>query len=267
MFSRISTWYLFFFRALVFICHGYGEHCLWYNEVAEMLVKQGFFVFGHDHMGHGQSQGDRGDITDFTQYTRDVFKHIEDVRKEVGGDLPVYILGHSMGGAITILASLERPDFFAGLVLIGPAVVPSSDAIGPVRVFLGKLVAKVIPQMVVVKLDPNLISRDPEIVKRYNDDPLVIHFGIKARWGVSLLKTLQRLEKECCNVQCPFLVLHGDQDKYCDMAGSQKLYDEAKSKDKQIKIYKDHYHQLHNELSDDKAKVLQDITDWLIQRT
>ena len=52
-----------------------------------------------------------------------------------------------------------------------------------------------------------------------------------------MVQTLQYLEKNCCNIEMPFLVMHGDQDKYCDLSGSQLLYDEAKSKDKEIKVY------------------------------
>ncbi|KAJ8301320.1 hypothetical protein KUTeg_020307 [Tegillarca granosa] len=238
------TWYVI--KGLVFICHGAAEHCLCYNELAENIKQKGYYVFAHDHVGHGQSQGDRVHIEDFSQYTRDVFHHIEMVKKRFSDKLPVFIIGHSMGGAISIVAAMEKPKYFTSVILIGPAIVGSPEAASPMKIFLGKIIAKIFPQMPVLKLDTKAISRDPEVVKKYEDDPLAYHGGLKAslsilmfkidgRWGVALLKAMEQMEKGMESIEWSFFVLHGDQDRMCDVRGSKMLYEKAASKDKKLK--------------------------------
>jgi hypothetical protein len=52
-------------RGLLFICHGFGEHCGRYDSQAAEFNKHGILVFSHDHQGHGRSGGERGDIADY----------------------------------------------------------------------------------------------------------------------------------------------------------------------------------------------------------
>ncbi|XP_052086433.1 monoglyceride lipase-like [Mytilus californianus] len=254
-------------RGLVFICHGAAEHCLYYTELAMYLIENGFYVFAHDHVGHGQSEGDRVHVETFDTYVNDVFQHVDEVKKNFPDNTPIFIIGHSMGGTISVLCGLERPDYFNGVILIGPALIPSPDAASPVKIFLGKIAAKVLPQLCVIKLDSKDLSRDSAVVKKYDDDPLVWHHGLKARWGVSFLKAMDTIKEKQSTIEGPFLTLHGDEDKLCDVEGSKKFYALAKSTDKEIKVYKGHYHQLHNELEEDKKVVLEDIKNWLIKRS
>ncbi|XP_065790114.1 monoglyceride lipase isoform X3 [Muntiacus reevesi] len=114
-------------RALVFVSHGAGEHCGRYDELAQMLVGLGLLVFAHDHVGHGQSEGERMVVSDFHVFIRDVLQHVDAVQKDHPG-LPVFLLGHSMGGAISILTAAERPGHFSGMVLISPLVVANPDS-------------------------------------------------------------------------------------------------------------------------------------------
>ncbi|XP_063425360.1 monoglyceride lipase-like [Mytilus trossulus] len=254
-------------RGLVFICHGAAEHCLCYTELAMYLIENGFYVFAHDHVGHGQSDGDRVHVETFDTYVNDVFQHVDGVKKNFPDNTPVFIIGHSMGGTISVLCGLERPDYFNGVILIGPALIPSPDAASPVKVFLGKIAAKILPQLCVIKLDSKGLSRDAAVVKKYDDDPLVWHHGLKARWGVSFLKAMDTIKEKQSTVEWPFLALHGDEDKLCDVEGAIKFHELAKSTDKEIKIYKGLYHQLHNELEEDKKVVFEDIKSWLMKRS
>ncbi|KAH9508162.1 hypothetical protein Btru_054903, partial [Bulinus truncatus] len=221
-------------RALVFICHGAAEHCLWYGHVAQMLMEKELYVFSHDHEGHGQSEGPRVHIANFKYYVQDVFQHIDTVKK-MFPNVPLFIIGHSMGGAVSILAAMERPEYFTGVVLIAPCVTPEQDTVGPVKIFLGKIIAKIAPYFPVLWLNDEDISRDKAICQKYKDDPLNYHGGMKAKWGLCFLKALQEIESKLPEVKWPFLVLHGDHDQIVNYKGSHSLYQKASSLDKTIK--------------------------------
>ncbi|EHB17627.1 Monoglyceride lipase [Heterocephalus glaber] len=114
-------------KALVFVSHGAGEHCGRYDDLARMLMELDLLAFAHDHVGHGRSDGERLVVSDFQIFVRDVLHHVDTMQKDYPG-LPVFLLGHSMGGAIAILAAAERPGHFAGMALIAPLVLPSPES-------------------------------------------------------------------------------------------------------------------------------------------
>lgn len=252
-------------KGLVFIAHGYCEHIEPYKEIAEFLIGHGFYVFSHDHIGHGQSEGDRAHILSFDEYVQDVFFHVDQVKARFPNK-PVFIIGHSMGGAIAVLAAMTRPQYFSGVVLIGPLIIPDRKSATPWKVAVGKVVARVLPQMHIAKLDPKLTSRDEKSVKEYTSDPLVYHIGIKCRWGVAMLDALKKIEDGLGDIDWPFFTLHGDQDGLCELEGSRLLYEKAKSTDKKIKIFEGAYHQLLKELEPVKKETFDLIADWLKER-
>ena len=85
--------------------------------------ERGLIVFGHDHVGHGSSHGKRVYIESVDHYVDDVVHHCL-IMKEKHHDLPLFIVGHSMGGMIAIRTVLRYPHLFKGMVLNGPLIVP-----------------------------------------------------------------------------------------------------------------------------------------------
>ena len=71
-----------FSKGLLFLCHGYGEHLEWYGELAAHLASEKhLLVFGHDHIGHGLSDGERAVVGNLDEvYVNDVFLHVFTVR-------------------------------------------------------------------------------------------------------------------------------------------------------------------------------------------
>ncbi|XP_032996940.1 monoglyceride lipase isoform X5 [Lacerta agilis] len=222
-------------RGLVFVAHGAGEHCCRYDDLAQMLTGINFFVFAHDHVGHGQSEGDRMVVSDFHVFVRDSLQHIDLMKKDHPG-LPVFLLGHSMGGAISILTACERPNDFSGMVLISPLVVASPDVATPIK------------------------------VDSYTTDPLVYHGGMKVSFVIQLLNAIAKIERALPKLTLPMLVLHGSPDKLCDIKGSYLLMDTAPSQDKTLKVYDEAYHALHKELPEVTASVLKEIQSWISQK-
>ena len=86
--------------AAVLMVHGLGEHSGRYQHVADALVQKRFFVIAPDHIGHGESPGDRVFVSKFEDYLDGVRGCRRVIDSSCPG-LPCFILGHSMGGLIT----------------------------------------------------------------------------------------------------------------------------------------------------------------------
>ncbi|XP_029457173.1 monoglyceride lipase isoform X1 [Rhinatrema bivittatum] len=252
-------------RALAFVAHGAGEHCGRYDELAQMLTRLNFFVFAHDHVGHGQSEGDRMVVSDFQVFVRDSLQHVDLIKKEHPG-LPIFIFGHSMGGAISILTVSERPSDFSGLVLISPLILPNPQSATSFKVFAAKVLNHLLPNFSLGSIDPNTISRNKKEVEAYITDPLVYHGGMKVSFGMQLLNASSRVGKALPEISLPVLLLHGTDDRLCDIKGSYHMMETVPSQEKMLKVYDKAYHVLHKELPEVSSAVFKEIETWLTEK-
>uniref|UniRef100_A0A3P9BVB8 Monoglyceride lipase n=1 Tax=Maylandia zebra TaxID=106582 RepID=A0A3P9BVB8_9CICH len=248
-------------RAL-YLCPWSWEHCGPYDEMhrTEKLLAG----IAHDHVGHGQSEGDRMNIKDFQIYIRDSLQHI-DLMKSHHPDLPVFIVGHSMGGAISILTACERPGDFVGVVLIAPLVQMNPESATPFKVFMAKLLNHMLPSLTMGSIESKWLSRDKRQVEAYDADELNYHGGMRVSFGMQLMAAVERMQREIPSISWPFLLLHGDADKLCDIRGSRMMYDNSPSTDKKIKIYEGGYHALHHDLPEVAESVLKELTTWITE--
>ncbi|XP_007526927.2 monoglyceride lipase isoform X3 [Erinaceus europaeus] len=253
-------------KALIFVSHGAGEHCGRYDELAQMLVGLELLVFAHDHVGHGQSEGERMVVSDFQVFVRDVLQHVDSVQKDYPG-LPVFLLGHSMGGAIAILTAAERPAHFSGMVLISPLVIANPESATTFKVLAAKVLNLVMPNLSLGPIDSRVLSRNKAEVDIYNADPLNCRAGLKVCFGIQLLNAVSRVERALPRLTLPFLLLQGSADRLCDSKGAYLLMESAKSQDKTLKIYEGAYHVLHKELPEVTSSVFHEISTWVSQRT
>ncbi|XP_060912623.1 monoglyceride lipase isoform X2 [Labrus mixtus] len=251
-------------RALVFIAHGAGEHCGPYDEIAQRLKEMSLLVFAHDHVGHGQSEGERMNVKDFQVFIRDSLQHV-DLIKSRHPDLPVFIVGHSMGGAISILAACERPSDFAGVALIAPMVQMNPDSATPFKVFMAKVLNHILPSLTLGSIDSKWISRDKKQVEAYDSDDLNFHGGMRVSFAMQLMGAAARIEREIPSISWPFLLLHGDADKLSDIRGSRMMHENAPSSDKKLKVYEGGYHALHHDLPEVAESVLKEVTSWITE--
>ncbi|KAK7081662.1 hypothetical protein SK128_006710 [Halocaridina rubra] len=83
---------------------------------------------------------------------------------------------------------------------------------------------------------------------------------------MACIETLLYFESNIPSVEWPFLILHGEKDHLCAKEGSQMLYEQAKSTDKNIKIFPGAYHHLYLECPDIRHEALQDTVDWIAAR-
>ena len=255
-------------RGIIFVSHGFGEHSRRYDNFARLLSSElGIVVISHDHVGHGRSGGERTIIDTFDTYVDDVFAHLDE-KKKLYPDIPVYLFGHSMGGSIAILTACRKPDYFKAVALSAPGII-TDPSIEPsaFKMFVGRIMNHFFPRMESLPpVDPMVLSSDPNQVEAYRTDPLVDHNGVKLRFVMVFSDTVEKIKQLIPSIQWPFLVIHGDDDKLTYIGGSQFLEKEAKSKDKEIKIYKGLKHEMLNEVKEEADKVMSDIVEWLRQR-
>lgn len=252
-------------KALIFVSHGAGEHCGRYDELAQMLKGLDMLVFAHDHVGHGQSEGERMVVSDFQVFVRDVLQHVDTIQKDYP-EVPIFLLGHSMGGAISILAAAERPTYFSGMVLISPLVLANPESASTLKVLAAKLLNFVLPNMSLGRIDSSVLSRNKSEVDLYNSDPLICRAGVKVCFGIQLLNAVSRVERAMPRLTLPFLLLQGSADRLCDSKGAYLLMESSRSQDKTLKMYEGAYHVLHKELPEVTNSVLHEINTWVSHR-
>ncbi|MBN1977983.1 MAG: lysophospholipase [Anaerolineae bacterium] len=246
-------------KGVLLVIHGLGEHSGRYMNVVDHFVPLGYAIYGFDLVGHGKSEGAREVVERFTDYT-DTLTIYYGMVKGWQAASPIFLLGHSMGGLIAPYYLLDHQADFRGAVISAPLVKVSDDT-SQLTIIMGKVLSTLSPKMGLLALDANSISRDPEVVKAYVNDPLVFHGKTPARLAAELLKAMLHISAEADRITLPFIVVQGGEDKLVDPGGAQMLYDKASSADKTINIYQGLYHEVFNE--PEHARVLKDVEVWL----
>jgi len=246
-------------KCVLLVVHGLGEHCGRYMNVVNHFVPLGYAVYGLDHIGHGKSDGGREVVERFDDYIGNLTIYSNMV-KVWQPSKPIFLLGHSMGGLIVPCFLLDHQADFKGSIISAPLVKTPAN-ISPLTIIMGRILSAIAPKAGILGLDATGISRDPEVVKAYINDPLVFHGKTPARLAAEILKTMQRISVEAEKITLPFITIQGSADRLVDPGGAQMLYDKASSKDKVIKIYEGLYHEVFNE--PERAMVFKDVETWL----
>ena len=236
-------------RYLALVVHGYGEHVGRYEELAQVLVAHGAAVYGPDHTGHGRSAGERVLIEDFEDVVTDV--HAVAARARAAHpDVPLVLIGHSMGGLIAARYAQRHGEELAALVLSGP-VIGAWELPGLL------LALDEIPD---TPISPASLSRDPEVGSSYTADPLVWHGPMKRPTVEAFARTLETASKGGDLGRLPLLWLHGDDDRLVPLSGSRVGIEELGGTLTE-RIYPGARHEVFNETN--KAEVFADVTRFL----
>ncbi len=246
--------------AVIQLVHGGFEHSGRYKNVVDELIPCNYAIYANDHRGHGRSEGLRNYIDSFDQYIEDE-KILYDLIKGFHPNLPIFMLGHSLGSYIAIYFTKKYEHFLDGLILSGTGTEPGKETSGFLKV-IAKAFSKIAPKMKFnPRIDPKFLSHDPEVVKKYGNDPLVNAKKITARLSYEMLTNFKNLKSFIGNFKINLLVQCGSEDKL--IKGSENLKNLFKMPDKTIKIYEGLYHEVYNEMEEDRIKVLKDLSNWL----
>jgi acylglycerol lipase len=244
-------------RGVVAMVPGFNSHGGYYAWAGERLADKGLAAYAIDLRGRGKSDGERFYVDKIGDYVSDVATMMVTVKSREAG-LPVFLLGHSAGGVVSCLYTAEHQGELAGLICESFAFqVPAPDfAIAAL-----KGLSHLVPHAHVLRLKNEDFSRDPAVVKAMNEDPLIAHETQPTKTIAELARADERLKGEFKSFTLPLLILHGTADKATKPSGSQQFYDTAPSRDKTLKLYEGHYHDLLNDLG--REQVMADITAWL----
>jgi acylglycerol lipase len=248
-------------KGIVVIAHGVSEHSTRYSHVAKRLNAAGYDVYALDHHGHGRSEGGRANIGRISSAVADIGRLIG-ISREGSESLKLFLLGHSMGGALALEFALERQDELDGLVLSAPAA--ALEAASRFELLAGRTLSVVAPNLGVFPVDPTSVSRDPEVVSDYESDPLNYHRKLPARTVAELAGAIEEFPDRLPGLTLPLLVMVGTADRLVPPDASRMVAERAGSADKQLITYEGLYHEILNEPEQDK--VMDDLVAWLDAR-
>jgi alpha-beta hydrolase superfamily lysophospholipase len=265
-------------RAVVLLVHGLGEHALRYDHVARQLMEWGFAVRAYDQRGHGESGGARGVLPHDSTLLDDLAEVVDDTRLRCmrmlresaapeSTQLPIVLLGHSLGGlVVSRFVSLGiRP--VDGLVMSSPAL---DAGLGPLQKLLLAFMPKLAPNLCVGNgLDPHYLSHDPEVVSKYIADRQV-HNRISPRLGQFIATAGPATIAAAAHWRTPTLLMYAGADRLVDPAGSRAFAESAASSRAVMpgtvttRCFEGLYHEIFNET--DSVPVFDTLKAWLDAR-
>ncbi|RYZ76659.1 MAG: alpha/beta hydrolase [Proteobacteria bacterium] len=259
-----QTWTTPAARATLVLTHGLGEHSESYWKVADDLARIGYDVIAWDLRGHGRSEGKRGHVDQFEDYSHDLAQLLQYLKKSKHLTKPFVLMAHSMGGLVQFkylisneFASGPQPVaavFSAPLLDVAMAVPVLKDA-------AAKLTFKIWPSLTLdngIK-DEDLV-RDPEWLKTYDKDTLR-HSKTSPALYFGMLDAMKDVQQHADRVQLPVLVQAAGHDKIVSTPAIQGLFAQLGSSDKELIVYDESYHEIYNDL--DRSEAISDLDLFL----
>ena len=252
-------------RGILLFIHGLAEHSGRYQKTAEHFAALGFACYGLDLRGHGASQGRRVHVAAFDDYLKDVEAALVLVGARHPG-VPCFLVGHSMGGLITIRFVLANPDAVAGAVVSSPLLAPHpSAAPSAVARTAAGLLSKFAPGLLIPSgLDSNALSRDRAIVDAYVADPLVSS-KVSARWFTATMAAAAEVRAQAPALRTPMLLMQSGADRLVDPEATRRWAEAAPPQVLRFIWWEGFYHEMFNEPG--REGVLGSVEAWLLERT
>lgn len=248
-------------KAIIISAHGFASHSGRFINVVNALVPLDFAIFANDHRGHGKSGGKINFVKSMDQYVEDE-RFFYDVVKEKYSNLPIFMLGHSMGAGIAAYFAKKYEFLLKGIILSGTGTKYGGDEISGPKKSLAKVMSKVAPKLSAnTGLDPTLLSHDTEVVKAYIEDPLVHYKKTTVGQAHIMFSSFEKLPSIIKDIKLPILVQKGLAD--ATVTGYDEIKTNLKSGKVTILEYEGLYHEIYNELEKDRKKVLKDLSDWI----
>jgi len=255
-------------RGTLTIVHGLAEHSGRYAETAIAFARSGWAVYAPDLRAHGYSddppKAGRVHVRKFEDYFLDV-DAVNALAGERHPGLPQVLLGHSMGGLIAICYVLAGRGRLSGVVISSPALGTHPDFQPPwlLRKLVG-ILSRIAPRLrLPSELDVDAISRDPAVVRAYQDDPLVSD-KVSARWYAEILKSMRTAMQAAPSLQVPMLLMQSGADRLVDPDAPRRWSQAAPAGQVDLMIWDGLYHEMFNE--PEKDRIREHVRAWLDER-
>lgn len=248
-------------RGTVLIVHGLGEHIGRYVHVAQQLNAWGFDVRGYDQWGHGESEGERGSLPSNTKLLDDLTDVVDSLRLHMPPEMPLILLGHSMGGLVVARFVSLRMRPVDGCILSSPALDPGLSGF---QKFLVSVLPRIAPNLRVGNgLNAEFISHDPAVVTAYQTDPRV-HDRISARLASFIATAGPATVATAVQWVVPTLLMYAGDDRLLNADGSRTFAATAPKRTVTAQCFETMYHEIFNEL--DASLVFATLQRWLDKR-
>ncbi|HVE71713.1 MAG TPA: lysophospholipase [Thermoanaerobaculia bacterium] len=253
-------------RGTVLIVHGVGEHSGRYGHITALAHELGFDVVAYDHYGHGRSPGRKGTLPKSTTLLEDLAAVIDTIEVR-----PLILIAHSMGGAVAARLVAEgyqqhgekpaawyrRIEF---LVLSSPAFATRLSTVDKIKLAIMRVIA---PSLTIANgLDPGKVSRDPEVVRQYKEDPLN-HDRVSPRLVDFILAAGRVVRQRADKWSVPTLLLFAGADELVDPKGSRAFVFKAPRYVVKAQEFPGLYHEIFNETEPARTEVLTALRAWL----
>ena len=243
-------------RAVAVIVHGLCEHQGRYDYFSGLFHKAGIGTYRFDHRGHGRSEGERTYYTDFNELLDDTNVVVDLAIAENPG-VPVFLIGHSMGGFTVALYGAKYPDKKLRGIITSGALTRDN----------GKLITGIPKGMDPHTQLPNELVAGvcsvQEVVDWYGKDP----YNTKTfTTGLcyAICDGITWFENSIKEFKYPVLMLHGEKDGLVNVQDTYDFFKTVPSSDKQMKIYGGLFHEIFNEYCRDE--VIGDVIGWIEHR-
>ena len=251
-------------RGAFVIVHGLAEHSGRYGHVGRHFAGRGCAAYALDNRAHGRSPGAKVHVGDFDEFLEDSSSMIAFVRERHPG-LPLYLLGHSQGGLVVLQHALRHPQGLAGIVVVSP-LLAAHPSLRPSKAFGLALAVlrRVAPRLRLPSgVDARRISRDPDVVKTYVEDPLVSR-RVSPSWYTALRRAQAEVRGRAGRLGVPALVLASPDDRLVDPEAIRRFVADAPAGQVEASWWPGLRHELLNE--PERDQVLAAIDAWLRPR-
>ena len=247
-------------KACVLITHGLCEHSGCYAHVAKTLCDRGFLVYAWDLQGHGRSQGPRGFIKNFNDFSKDLTSLIKKIQKSLDHPLPFHLIGHSMGGLITLQVLLKKSCPKITSIVLSSPLLKLSMSVPAIKKTLAKWLNQFWPGLTLNSgISHQFLSRDPKMLEIYAKDPFR-HSKVSAPLFLGMMATMKRIPKQVHKLKTPVFFQLAGEDRVVNTQSSLHLF-ETIGGPKKLKVYKDSYHEIYNDIN--KEETITDLGDFL----
>ena len=245
-------------KAVLINLHGLGDHSGLYPTLASHFPARGIGLYAYDMRGNGRSPGQRAYLRGWHEYRGDLHAFLDRVRKWEG-NVPVFILGNSLGGLVVLDYALHYPAGLSGVIAAAPPL--GELGVPPFLMALGRIMSRIWPRFSLeVGMDLSGLARDPAVVDTVLADPLFHRRGT-ARLSTEVTAAIHRVQARAETLSVPLLILHGSADRMVPPDGSRRFFSRVEENDRELREYPGAYHALFADRGHEE--VLKDTERWI----
>jgi alpha-beta hydrolase superfamily lysophospholipase len=245
-------------RAVIINLHGLGDHSGLYPNLASHFPVRAVALYAFDMRGNGRSPGQRAYLRSWREYRGDLEAFVGRVR-EWAPDLPLFLLGNSLGGLVVLDYVLHHPRQVEGVIAAAPVL--GDVGVPPVLMALGRVMSRVLPRFSLnVGMDLTGLAREPSVVEAVLADPLFHRRGT-ARLSTEVTAAINRVQHLAGTLSVPLLILHGSADRMVPPDGSRTFFAKVRFPDREFREYPEGYHGLFADVGFET--VLGDLEEWI----